>query len=86
MSRNRPLTMSKGKDLQGIRRTKGHTSYIASGHIGRAIAGPDFPGLDRIMATPGMRRLARSLRSLALPLLVFVVCMQAFEIVLMGLI
>ena len=38
------------------------------------------------MATPGMRRLARSLRSLALPLLVFVVCMQAFEIVLMGLI
>jgi hypothetical protein len=37
------------------------------------------------MATPGMRRLARSLRSLVLPLVVFVVCMQAFEIVLMGL-
>jgi hypothetical protein len=32
-----------------------------------------------------MRRLGRSLRSLLLPLLVFVVFMQAFEIVFIGL-
>jgi hypothetical protein len=35
------------------------------------------------MASQGMRRLGRSLRSLILPLLVFLVFMQVFEIALM---
>lgn len=35
------------------------------------------------MASEGMRRVGRSLRSLILPLIVFVVSMQVFEIVLM---
>ena len=54
-------------------------------HIGQAIAGADFRGLDRVMASPGMRRLGRSLRSLILPLIVFLVFMQLSEIALMGL-
>lgn len=60
-------------------------SRIASGHIGRAIVGAESAGLDRAMATPGMRRLGRSLRSLILPMLVFLVFWQIFEIALMGL-
>ena len=62
----------------------GQTTRMRAGHIGRAIAGADPSGLDRLMATPGMRRLGRSLRGLVLPLLVFVVFEQVFEIVLMG--
>ena len=50
----------------------------------RAIAEAEKPGLDRIMGTPEMRKVGRSLRSLVLPVLVFLVCMQVFEIALMG--
>ena len=62
----------------------GQTSRIAVAHIGRAVARADQTGLDRSMATPGMRRLGRSLRSLVLPLVLFVVLEQVMEIVLMG--
>ena len=60
-------------------------SRIVVRHIGQAIVRADSGGLDRAMASPGMRRLGRSLRSLILPVLVFLVCMQVFDIVLMGL-
>lgn len=62
----------------------GHTSRIAAGHIGRAIAAADSAGLDRSMTGRGMGRFGRSLRSLILPLVLFVVFEQVAEIVLMG--
>jgi len=63
----------------------GQTTRIPAGHIGRAIAGAETGGLDRIMASAGVRRVGRSLRSLILPLVLFVVLEQVCEILLMGL-
>ncbi len=43
-------------------------------------------GYDRPMETPFLRRLAVSLRQVGLPLLVFLLCLQAFQILLMPLV
>jgi hypothetical protein len=49
---------------------------------GPLVAVLGLSGLDRNMAAPQIRRIGRSLRSLVIPVLVFVVCVQAFEILL----
>jgi hypothetical protein len=58
-------------------------SRIASPTSRTPVAAHRSCGLDRIMDASQIRRLGRSLRSLVVPVLVFVVCLHTFEILLM---